>query len=279
MRGNKIIKIIAVVVFIMISISMLYSFSKELGRIEWTEKGPIVIAKGIGAVNPQMSLAVQRPAVIEAAKVVALRNAIEIIKGVNLNSETTIENHMLTNDIIIKNVEGMIKTYEVGEPHYFSDGTVEIEVKIPLYENPELMREILPMDKIGKEDIKPIKKDTKVEDYTGLIVDCRGLELMPALTVKIYDENGNVVYSESKIDGDYLFKMEGMVVYVNSEKEAKDLKDRIGTNPLMVKAKGIKGKLKTDVIISNSDAEKLLASPKSVEALKQCRVVFIVDNF
>jgi len=264
-------------VFLLIFVLNISAVNSELGRVEWTKNGPIVYSKGIGAINPQMPMAVQRPAVIEAAKVVGLRNVLEIIKGININSETTVENHMLSDDIIVKSAQGKIKNYEVGEPHYYSDGTVEVEIKVYLYQNKELMKDLLPMKDIGKKDLKKSSKSS--DAYTGIIVDCSDFTLLPALTVNVKDESGDELYSPSIAKEDYIFQMEGMVAYTSTVEQAKELSDRVGKNPIVVSALKVVGENSTDVVISSKDLNKILGNKKNISALQECRVIFVSKNF
>ena len=68
------------------------------GDVDWSER--TIISTGIGAPNPNLPEGAQRPAAIRAAQQVALRNALETVKGIYLNSSTTVENFMTTSDVI-----------------------------------------------------------------------------------------------------------------------------------------------------------------------------------
>ncbi len=107
---------------------------KPNGSINWTEQ--VIEAKGESAIdndrfkNPaQARLMAQRGAVV-----VAQRNLLEIIKGVNVTGETTVEDMITSRDFIYSRVDGVIKGAQiVGEP-VMKEGFVEVRMKVKMYE-------------------------------------------------------------------------------------------------------------------------------------------------
>ncbi len=124
---------------------------------------------------------------------------------------------------------------------------------------------------------KPISKPAK--PYTGLIIDGRGLGLQPAMNPRILAEDGREIYSIwLKVNRNYAIKM-GLVGYGKSVEQAKqDAADRLGENPLIIKAKQVKGTSNTDVVVSDLDAAKILYADQLGDFLPDCRVVFLVGN-
>ncbi len=124
---------------------------------------------------------------------------------------------------------------------------------------------------------KPITKPIK--PYTGLIIDGRGLGLQTAMNPRILAEDGREIYSIwLKVNRDYAVKM-GLVGYGQSVEQVKrDVTDRVGENPLVIKAKKIEGVGKTDVVVSDLDAAKILYADQLGDFLPECRVVFLVGN-
>lgn len=97
------------------------------GKINWTVGE--VTATGIG-VPPAMPVnAAQARAMAErAAFVVALRNLLETVKGVRVDSETVVENFMVKSDVIKTQVNGIVRGARVIKTQYLSDGSVEVLV-------------------------------------------------------------------------------------------------------------------------------------------------------
>lgn len=97
------------------------------GLINWT-RGE-VYAKGIGAPPAQPVNPVQARAMAErAAFVVAIRNLLETVKGVRVDSETMVENYMTTSDIVRTKVDGIVRGARILKAQYMSDGSVEVLV-------------------------------------------------------------------------------------------------------------------------------------------------------
>lgn len=101
------------------------------GKINWTAGE--VYATGIGAPPAYPANAAQARAMAErAAFVVALRNLLETIKGVRVDSETVVENFMTKSDVIKTKVEGIVRGARTVKTQYLSDGSVEVLVSMPM---------------------------------------------------------------------------------------------------------------------------------------------------
>ncbi len=105
--------------------------TKDSGTINWTTGE--VYATGIGAPPARPLNTAQARAMAErAAFVVALRNLLETVKGVRVDSETVVENFMTKSDVIRTHVEGIVKGARVLQTKYLSDGSVETLVSMPM---------------------------------------------------------------------------------------------------------------------------------------------------
>ena len=105
-------------------------------------------------------------------------------------------------------------------------------------------------------------------NYTGVIIDCRGLNIDKAMSPTIVDETNEPIYGYKNLDYDYVVA-NGMVGY------SKTLVDcpRAGSNPLTIKAIGVKRNCSP--MISNADAAKLLAENEVTHFLENTNVVFV----
>jgi len=77
------------------------------GEINWVDG--YVSAIGNGAAAAKGNMAQSRPLARRAAIADAYRNLLETIKGVKVDSSTTVENFMVSQDIIKTQVEGIVK--------------------------------------------------------------------------------------------------------------------------------------------------------------------------
>lgn len=114
--------------------------------------------------------------------------------------------------------------------------------------------------------------------YTGLVVDCRGLKLQPTLAPKIRRPDGSEVWGTVKVSEEFLLG-QGIVAYVRDPKDLAqpEIASRIGKRPLWVKAVGALGTPRTDPVLSEEDAQRVLEENKKGGFLDQMRVVFLID--
>ncbi|GAB4338972.1 MAG: hypothetical protein Kow0037_23440 [Calditrichia bacterium] len=242
------------------------------GMIDWT--GQVIRAVGIGAPNPNMPIAAQRAGALEAAKRVALRNLLESVQGMNIDSEVTIRNSMTENDVIRNRVQGVVRNFRVVDTRYKSDGSVEVEVEVPLS---GIIQAVMPerLPDVGATDWGGGVPTPSNVVYTGLIIDARGLGLRPALAPKVMDPNGNEIYGTGRVSREYALQI-GVVGYEKELNRAK-ANERVTNNPLIVKATQVSGPQKTDVVISLQDAEQVRAAAQNLNFLQQCKVMLILD--
>ena len=112
--------------------------------------------------------------------------------------------------------------------------------------------------------------------YTGLIVDARGTGAEPSMVPLLLNENGVEVYGPAYISREYAVQY-GVCQYIHSANSAWSDLPRVAPKPLVVKG------LKTDpqgscrIVISNTDASRLLGSSSHLFFLKRCRVVIVLD--
>ncbi|MBN1127703.1 MAG: hypothetical protein JXA71_01870 [Chitinispirillaceae bacterium] len=246
------------------------------GDIDWEKRS--LIATGIGASNPNMPQAAQRPGALRAAQMVALRNALELAKGINLNSSSTIEEQMTTSDVVTTSIDGFLKGFQQkGRDRYMNDGSVELTMEIPL-DGEGGMTGLLLGKTLTEQPVATAfegKKAKKETEYTGLIINAKGLSIKPALAPVIIDEEGKAVYGPAYISKEWAVK-HGTAGYVKNKDKTANL-ERTGKKPADIKALKATGKYLTDVIISTQDAARIRSTPKNLKMLSECRVVLIID--
>jgi hypothetical protein len=93
---------------------------------------------------------------------------------------------------------------------------------------------------------------------SGIIVDASDLGARPALAPKVLTPSGGEVYGPSQARRDVVMNV-GLVAYANSVSRAKEIVDRVGENPLVIKAISTGGGNKANLVISEDDA-RLIAS-------------------
>jgi hypothetical protein len=270
------------------------------GAVNWTDQ--IVRSTGIGAPNVNMPAPQQRAGAIKAAKMDALRNLLETVKGVTLNSETTVENAIVTSDVIQTKVEGAIRGYRVVDTRYMSSGDVEVDIEVPL--TGILADALLPASFGGGTLMaggaafcptcgqpwpagKPVPSGVSLSGgasafetpaggaVSGLVIDARGLGLRPAMAPRIVDEQGGEVYGSKFVSREYAVDI-GMVGYEKDVNRAAK-NERVAATPLVVKGVQASGPNKTDVVIAMADAQKIHNAAVNMNFLQHCKVMFILD--
>ena len=111
--------------------------------------------------------------------------------------------------------------------------------------------------------------------YTGMVIDARGLQARPAMAPKILDENGKEVYGSMNVVREYDVK-QGMSGYARDLTAAQS-NPRVTNNPFTVKGLKAEGPGKSDIVISNADAEKVRGTSDNLLFLKKCRVMIVLD--
>jgi hypothetical protein len=266
----------------------------ENGSINYGDR--TIQAIGIGFIPENVINAGQaRRSAMRIAKQDALRQLIEIVNGVNVTSETTVSGAMF-DDVIKTQVQGAIRgARRIGEPKYLSDTSVEVvyEVKmadislvlLPMAEKaPTLTFDNVNVTLSGTvaaaaapEQQQAGTADTGIKSggVTGIIIDGTGLGLRPAMSPRILNQGGSVVYGPGQYSRDYA-AANGVVGYAKTLDQAKS-DTRVQGNPLIIRAASTSGSTSADVIISNADAGRLAVADGAGGLLKNCRVMIVLD--
>ncbi|MCU0609210.1 MAG: hypothetical protein MUF22_05540 [Chitinispirillaceae bacterium] len=244
------------------------------GPINW--KTRTITATGIGAPDLKQPQAAQRPGAMRAAQMIALRNALEIIKGISIDSKTTVSDKMTGDDQVSSSINGFVQGFrQKGKTRYMSDGSVEITVEIPLDAVAEKVIAVPDVPAEAPAAAKPAVSASGAVVFTGLIIDCRGFSVIPALGPRVIDESGKEVYSKACVRREWVKKW-GIVGYAEDMETAAAL-PRSGTKPLRIKAVRADGANGSDIVVSSGDAAKVRSASANLSALSECRVVFVIE--
>lgn len=113
-----------------------------------------------------------------------------------------------------------------------------------------------------------VPKGQAVGGYTGVIIDCTGLGLRPAMSPVIKAENGQPIYGYKNLDVDKVVAS-GMASYAHSDAEA----TRAGANPLRLRAVSVDHN--ANPVLSANDANRLLLENSASGFLDATNVVFL----
>ena len=250
----------------------------EYGVADWTNG--VVRARGLGFPPKESVNALHAKTMTKrAAHSVALRNLLETVKGVRVDSKTTIRNYMLASDEITIVINGMVEGAKIVHEQELPDGTYEVTLEMDLKGN--LNKTVAPKPN-GQKPPKPVVKPNVPAPkppplkYTGLVVDARGTGAQPALAPKILNEDGQEAYSVAYVEGPKLAE-NGIVVYV-PDLSAAQVHPRVTHQPLVVKAMRATGQSKSDLVISDADAQSIHAVPDHFRFLEKAQVLVVLDR-
>lgn len=282
---RRIIGLLAALLLLLCSVAMAAGADFELNRIE---------ADGFGlppdsvVSEAQARLMARRAAISDAQ-----RNLAEQITGVQVDSETTVQNLQVSSDIVKSRVSALLKGAKVISESY-EDGACHVVMALPLYGvNNSLASAVLPRTTrresfpatILPEPDEPLYTPTEPEPttipttstitnrqsgtYTGVIVDCTGLGLRTAMSPVIKTTAGEPIYGYKNLDSKKVIK-NGMAGYASSYSGNVS---RAGSNPLIVKAVGVDHYF--NPVVNVADAKIILEENGYTHFLDNCAVVFI----
>ena len=221
----------------------------EKGTINWGTE--YITAIGIVPITKNEPLA-RRGAIVDAN-----RRLLEIIKGVRVDAKTVVSDLMEVSDVVKQEVSGVVTNAEIKEEKQ-ENGNYVVIMQAPVGNFVSV---------IVKEKNIPVPDFLESSEYTGLVIDARGLSLEPAIFVNIFNDKDGV-------------KVCGPIhpIYRLSVKNLGDInEDRIGENPLRIKAKGTTGPSGVDITISNVNAKKVRKKILNTGIFSSSKVVVLID--
>src|SRR5574344_76222 len=122
--------------------------------------------------------------------------------------------------------------------------------------------------------------------YSGIIIDARGelpvqgeyikSRVSPCFFPCIWNENMDLVYERDMMEAAEAEK-NGIIMYGCSGEESA-YAGRVGTDPLYIRAVKTYGRYRTDPVISNDDAPRILTVKENRDLLRQGKVAVILDK-
>lgn len=253
---------------------------------DWNANKIQVTGMGVAprnAVSPaHASMMARRAAIADGYRQLA-----EVIQGVQVDAETTVEQMMLKSDVVKTKVSTVVKGAQIVSEGELAGGGYSVTMEIPLFGgNNSLANAVIerttviePFPAPAPDYVPPtppapsvpsVPSAPSVGKYTGLIVDCRGVgSLRPVMSPVILDANMKTIYGHKNLDCDKIIR-EGMASYAHNQNDAV----RAGSNPLVVRAIGIDD-LNADPILSMEDTNLVLYENETSHFLDNTAVVFL----
>jgi hypothetical protein len=250
-----------------------YIQSFDKGQIDWSNG--IVEAIGVGmapadTANPAQSRAIAKSQAESSAR----SNLYELIADLRVDSKNNVKTLLDRQSAKTESLKQSLQQLQLVDISYLEDGSVKATVAFHM--NGSFAEVVLPEDIMVIETVlqpeRPRKED---EPFTGLVVDCSGFPVEPAMVPSIVDEDGKVVYGAAYASRDYAVER-GMIAYARNL-DSSQKNPRVGPRPLNVQGIRTAKTGLSDIVISNADASKIRGSPSNLRVMQKCRVVIVLD--
>lgn len=235
---------------------------------------------------------------LETAKANAFRNLLEAAKSVRVDSLTELRDLMRQDDAFKTKVDALIYKARIEEREFsYSQKTVRVVIRMPL--RGDLIRAILPYYKgrkietvdsmpsahaatngqaassapAGPNPASPEQQSAAVQ--SGVIIDARGIQPGPALLPRILDETGREIYGPLQVDTETAARA-GFAGYYRSA-SCREAENRVENKPIVIRAIRTEGPGRSNILISNIDAERLKAANSASHFLNKAKVVISID--
>ena len=241
----------------------------------------VIQVTGTGVANPRMATTPAHASMMarRAAIADAYRQLAEAVNGVQVDAETTVEQMMLTSDVVRTRVSAIIKGAVVVSEGELAGGGYSVTMEIPLFGGSGGLAETVIERPVQIDpfptpapDYRPPVVESRPSrgGYTGLVVDCRGLgTINPVMSPVIKKVGGQKIYGHKNLDYDRIIR-EGMANYAQDMSQA----GRAGSNPLVVKAVALDD-LNANPVLSEADADLVLYENNQSHFLDNIAVVFL----
>ena len=244
-----------------------------------------ITVTGTGVANPKMAVSAAHASMMarRAAVADAYRQLAEVINGVQVDAETTVEQMILTSDVVKTRISAVIKGAQIVSEGELAGGGYSVTLELPMFggtggladtviERPQTVEPFPDYTPDYRPPVfyEPTQPTYSDGNYTGLIVDCRGLGWSnPVMSPVIKNSQGQKIYGHKNLDYDRIIR-EGMATYARDMSEA----FRAGSNPLIVRAIALDDHSATPVL-TMEDADFVLYENSVSHFLDNIAVVFM----
>ncbi|MCR5400142.1 MAG: OmpA family protein [Treponema sp.] len=134
--------------------------------------------------------------------------------------------------------------------------------------------------------VEPPLDTVSTRAYSGIIIDCRGTlpvhgeysksEVYPCFFPKVWDEEMNLIFEKNMVNREVA--MDNGIVYYHYSDDFTLFEDKVGTDPLYIKAFKVYGRNRCDPVIRKNDAWKIIALEENKKLFQEGKVVVLLDK-
>ena len=221
--------------------------------VDWQE----VVLRATGSGPPDFTAvtAAQATAAAEKhARASALRNLERGVLAVRLTGSQTVSDVLASSGGAAEKIGPALGEYRITAKRYFSDHGVELDVELALSPIADLL--LAP-------PLPAAKAPGPKGKSSGLIIDARGLNVLPGLAPRLLDPSGKELYGIASLSAEAR-RRTGVAAYAKSIGDAK-ASPRVGERPLIVRAANAVG---TDLVLSAA----------AVRSIEESNPVYLLDG-
>lgn len=205
----------------------------------------------------------------------------DVYLSIIVDSSHRLGNYLAENKVSLNSINSIIESGERTPPYFSHD------LKYAVVKNTTMTHEIAKLFIKHKMPYSPsVPPSTPVSKvYSGILIDARGFlpvhgeyvkeRLNPCIFPKIWDLDMSQIYEKNMVYPE--IALNRPIVVYSSTLDESEYRDRIGTTPLRIIARGIFGQNRTDPVISVEDSGQILSREENLKLLKEGRVVIICD--
>ncbi|MED5369892.1 MAG: hypothetical protein VX899_02650 [Myxococcota bacterium] len=230
------------------------------GHVDWTRGVLVVTASGEPSAGAPKALEITEQQALNRLQA----RVLEEQRLVRLSSQQSVGQRMQEGDELSAMLMDSAGNFTISEARYYASGRVELTAELPLQ---SWLRPVLVAEAHGK----PAEGSS---EYSGVVIDARGLSLRPCLSPRVLDREGEVLYSLSELSPDTA-KDQLPVAWVGDPADGEAI-GRAGDNPLFLSAdSAARG---GDVVLDPEAAQRFSEAVKSGDLLASARLVIVADS-
>lgn len=260
--------------------------STPRGKVNWSARTLTVTGSGPPSLKAP-NATVARLGAERQAKSDALQNFVMLLRGLPMGGGQSVAALMDKTPELRSQLESFGKNFKILDTRYFADGGVDITAELPLdgasvdvlFPPPQQPGAVTPAAFAPAAANDPNAPSAPVpaaaQEITGIIINARGLKLIPSLAPRLMDEGGQEVYTPSMVNREVL-KQHGMASFMRSLDGAQR-DPRVADKAMVVRAVRVvedSAAVATDLALATADGKRLT---ELRPLLAQARVVIVID--
>ena len=244
------------------------------GKIDWSKWVAEAVGTTVLPANKAKSEKAKTAASEEAVQS-AKGNLFDLVGKIKVDSVTTVKDLITQSEALGKKIQDLVQQVSPRKVRFSGNGRVEATVSIAM--SGPLSELVLPdaICAIDSVQSSVTSQNSPKDSFTGLVVECAGIRVRPAIFPSIFDEDGQLVYGSPYIHREHAVK-KGVAAYIR-DISAAEKDERVAPRPLIVKGIRAAASGSSDIVISNSDAARVRGSAYHLKWLQSCRIVIVLE--